>query len=462
MPRDNPGFYTFASMNRSPVRYARTSDDVSIAYWTYGTGGPVVIEGPLIPFSHIEAEWQNPHVREWYERVGESVTIVRYDGRGNGLSQRSVETASLEDHVTDLEAVVRHFAPDPVALVGVFHSGPPAALFAARNPELVSHLILWCTYSRGTDYWTENQSEGLRALRQTDYRLFLKTGAHELMGWADDGESDAFADVMQAAVEPEVADAMLADTRTWDVHASLSSITAPTLVVHRRDLKWISVELSRDLASTIPGAQLMQIDGSSPLPAAGPIAVAADAVTGFLGIKGRPTARQSGGGVRVVLFTDLVDHTAMMDELGDELGRAVLREHEHITRGVLADFGGREVKSLGDGFMASFASVQAALDAAIALQRGIQARNSVLPADGRALAVRMGLNAGEPLEEEGDLFGSAVILASRIASHAKGDQILVSNAVRELAIGKRFEFEQQIDFVPKGFSEAVHVWEVRW
>lgn len=449
-------------MNRSPVTYARTTDGVSIAYWTYGDGGPVVIEGPLIPFSHIEAEWQNPHVRSWYERIGQSVTIVRYDSRGTGMSQRGVASTSLEDHVNDLDAVVRQFAPEPVALIGVFHSGPPAALFAERNPERVSHLVLWCTYARGADYWTENQSEGLRALRQTDYRLFLRTGAHELIGWADDDESDAFADVMQAAVEPEVADAMLADTRGWDVHDSLSTITTPTLVVHRRDLKWINVELSRDLASTIPGAHLAQIDGSSPFPAAGPMDAAVGAVTGFLGVEERARARSRRGGVRVVLFTDLVDHTAMMDELGDEVGRAVLREHEQITRGVLAEFGGNEVKSLGDGFMASFESVQAAIDAAIALQRGIQARNSSLPEGGRALAVRIGLNAGEPLEEEGDLFGSAVILASRIASKARGDQILVSNAIRELASGKRFEFEEQADFVPKGFTEAVHVWEVHW
>lgn len=449
-------------MNRSPIRYARTSDDVSIAYWTLGTGGPLLIEGPLIPFSHVEAEWRNEHVREWYERLAESVTIVRYDGRGTGLSQRVVPDVTLDDHVKDLAAVVDQFRPDPVALLGVFHSGPPSVLFAAQQPDRVSHMLLWCTYARGSDYWTENQSEGLRALRQTDYRLFLRTGAHELIGWADDGRSDAFADVMEEAVDPAQADTLLASTREWDVSDALSHVKAPTLVVHRRSLKWIGLDLSRNIASTVPGAQLLEVAGASPLPAAGPIEEAASAIEAFLGVKPSTSSKRQGGGVRVVLFTDLVDHTRMMDELGDDLGRAVLREHEQMTRTVLAEFAGTEVKSLGDGFMASFDGVRAAIDAAIALQQRIRDRNERLADGGQPLAVRMGINAGEPVEEDGDLFGSAVILASRIASEAVGDQILVSNTVRELASGKKFRFEPQPDFLPKGYTDPIRVWGVRW
>jgi len=87
------------------VRYARTADDVSIAYWTFGEG-PVLVVTPLVPYSHIEMEWQNPYIRRWYQRLGEFVTVVRYDGRGTGLSQRDVGDVSLEASVRDLEAVV--------------------------------------------------------------------------------------------------------------------------------------------------------------------------------------------------------------------------------------------------------------------------------------------------------------------------------------------------------------------
>jgi class 3 adenylate cyclase len=448
-------------MNRSPLRYARTSDGVNVAYWTFGKG-PVLVECPLIPFSHIEAEWRNPHVRRWYERMGEMVTLLRYDSRGTGLSQRKVEDVSIEGHVRDLEAVVSQVGDETVALLGVFHSGPAAILYAARHPDRVSHLLLWCAYARGSDYWTANQSEGLRALRQTDYRLFLRTAAHELIGWADDGESDAFADVMRDAVEPETADALLTATRDWDVSSALSDVLAPTLVVHRHDLDWISVDLSRDLASAVPGAQLTQIEGNSPLPAAGPIEAAVQTVTSFLGLDASPIADPGQDKVRVILFTDLVGHTQMMDELGDDLGRQILREHERLTRRAIAEFNGTEVKALGDGFMASFGSVSAAIEAAITIQKSIAAHNSASPAERHPLTVRAGINAGEPIEEDGDLFGAAVILASRIADQAAGGQILVSTAIRELGAGKKFVFARRPDFVPKGFDESVQTWEVEW
>jgi class 3 adenylate cyclase len=160
--------------------------------------------------------------------------------------------------------------------------------------------------------------------------------------------------------------------------------------------------------------------------------------------------------VRTVLFTDLVGHTEMMSRLGDERGRAVLREHETITRDVLKQYGGTEVKTMGDGFMASFGSVTKAVECAIALQRAFAER------EGEPLSVRVGLNAGEPIEEDGDLFGATVILASRIAAKAGAGEILVADTVRGLCSGKGFLFADRGDFVAKGFEEPVRVYEVSW
>jgi class 3 adenylate cyclase len=172
----------------------------------------------------------------------------------------------------------------------------------------------------------------------------------------------------------------------------------------------------------------------------------------------------------------------MMRRLGDEKGREVLREHERITREVLKAHGGTEVKTMGDGFMASFGSVTKAVECAVALQRAMEEHNRGVGAQQLAgasssaydvarvaapLRVRIGLNAGEPIEEEGpdgraDLFGSTVILASRIAGKAEGGEILASLAVRELCSGKGFLFADRGDFVAKGFEEPVRVFEVRW
>lgn len=192
------------------------------------------------------------------------------------------------------------------------------------------------------------------------------------------------------------------------------------MVLHPRQLRWLDVSLSRDLASRIRGARLGILDGPSPYPAAGDVESAVDAIDDFLERRvARSPSESDGGTIRTVLFTDLVEHTKMMARLGDERGREVLREHEHIIRDALRAHAGVEVKSLGDGFMASFGSVTAAVACAIDLQRRIDEWNTLAAEAGQiALRVRVGLNAGEPIEEEGDLFGAAVILAARIA--AKG------------------------------------------
>jgi len=164
------------------------------------------------------------------------------------------------------------------------------------------------------------------------------------------------------------------------------------------------------------------------------------------------------------------------------MGREVLREHERITREVLKAHGGTEVKTMGDGFLASFPSVTRAVECAIALQRAFEERNAPLPAhpepvegaarptraSGRAgqgrepLSIRIGLNAGEPVEEDGDLFGSMVILAARIAAKADGGEVLASDVVRGLCSGKGFAFADRGEFVAKGFEEPVRLFEVSW
>jgi class 3 adenylate cyclase len=153
----------------------------------------------------------------------------------------------------------------------------------------------------------------------------------------------------------------------------------------------------------------------------------------------------------------------MMSRLGDDAGRDILREHERITREVLAAHGGTEVKTMGDGFMASFGSVTKSVECAIALQKAFALWNSDVGATGRSpLQVRVGINASEPIEEDGDLFGATVILASRIAAKAEGGEILVADTVRGLCSGKGFLFGDRGEFVAKGFDEAVRVYDVRW
>ena len=165
------------------------------------------------------------------------------------------------------------------------------------------------------------------------------------------------------------------------------------------------------------------------------------------------------GAFRTVLFTDIEGSTSMVQRLGDTKGRAVLREHERITREALKAHGGTEVKTMGDGFMASFSSATRALECAIAMQRAFAEHNESAE---EPIRVRIGLNAGEPIAEEADLFGTAVVLAARVAAKAEGGEILASDVVRQLVAGKGFLFSNHGDLELRGFEDPVRLHEVRW
>ena len=165
-------------------------------------------------------------------------------------------------------------------------------------------------------------------------------------------------------------------------------------------------------------------------------------------------------GIRTILFTDIVGSTSLTRRLGDEAAMEMLEVHDSIVRNALADLGGREIKHLGDGIMASFVSAAAAVKCASRVQREI-ARHRRENKD-RPLSVRLGVAAGEPVEHHNDLFGCTVQLAARLCSHAQEEQILVSNVVAELCEGKALPFEDLGEVELKGFETPVRAHAVNW
>ena len=161
-----------------------------------------------------------------------------------------------------------------------------------------------------------------------------------------------------------------------------------------------------------------------------------------------------------ILFTDMQSSTALTERLGDAAAQEVRRAHNDIVRTALSASGGSEVKHTGDGIMASFSTASSALDCAIAIQRGVAAhREEHLDSP---LAVYIGLNAGEPIAEDGDLFGTSINLAARICDHAEPGQILAADVVRQLAAGKQFLFSDLGETELRGFEDPVKLWELRW
>jgi class 3 adenylate cyclase len=161
-----------------------------------------------------------------------------------------------------------------------------------------------------------------------------------------------------------------------------------------------------------------------------------------------------------ILFTDMASSSSLRQKLGDEQAQELVRVHNAIVRDALEASGGNEVKHTGDGIMASFTSASSALECSVAIQQGIAKHAEEHPES--AFGVYIGLNAGEPIAEEEDFFGTSVDLAARICDQAEAGQILVANVVRELTAGKGFLFSDIGEVVPKGFEEPVKLWELRW
>ena len=165
------------------IQYAKTEDGVSIAYWTLGEGDAIV-HLPWMGVSHLQVEWQHRDFRRWYERLAENRMLVRYDTAGTGLSDRDVIDFSLETRLPDMEAVVDRLGVEKFALVGFLHSGLAAVMYAVHHPERVTHLILWCSYARGSDYASSPQLQVLRAAAEKDWDTYMKLGPQIIFGYA--------------------------------------------------------------------------------------------------------------------------------------------------------------------------------------------------------------------------------------------------------------------------------------
>lgn len=162
---------------------------------------------------------------------------------------------------------------------------------------------------------------------------------------------------------------------------------------------------------------------------------------------------------RTILFTDIEGSTALTQRLGDAAAMTVLHAHDETVRAALGRHAGSEVKHTGDGLMASFRSVSDGIGCAVEIQRALAGAT-----DGSAVPVRIriGIAAGEPVTQGGDLFGAAVQLAARLCSRAEPGGILVSGAVRDLALGKGFDFRKRPPLRLKGFADRVQAFEVGW
>ncbi|TMB70145.1 MAG: adenylate/guanylate cyclase domain-containing protein [Chloroflexi bacterium] len=441
------------------IQYARTKDGVNIAYGVFGEGLPLIYTPSAHGIGVHYYTYLSYSRRSVDQLTAAGFQVVRYDGRGTGSSDRMPTEFSLETDVLDLAAVADRLGFERFTLVGHFAGAQAAIAYATRRPERVSHLVLRDPWASGSEMYQMFPGNrvlfAMRPFAEQQWDLVSITIAAVGFGLADSDISKEYASAIRSGITPATWVAHSEASDEIDITDLLENLSVPTLVV---------------LDTALPGRPPNAI-GEWGAPVKKIVAAIPDArlvTTGDLGVavsefvragsQAPAAAARSPGGLQTILFTDVEGSTAFTDRMGDAAAREVLRKHERITREALKTHGGSEVKTMGDGFMASFGSATRALECAVAVQRAF--------ADGD-IRVRIGLNAGEPIAEDdpggrGDLFGTAVIVAARIAAQAHGGEILVSDVVRQLVAGKGFLFSDRGDHALKGFEDPVRVWEVRW
>jgi class 3 adenylate cyclase/pimeloyl-ACP methyl ester carboxylesterase len=403
--------------------------------------------------------WREPAYRGFLESLAEKHQVIGMHPRGVGLSDRGKMDFSLEAMTQDLEAVVDRLGLEVFPVFANWHWGLLALSYALRHPERVSQIILWCAYANGLDAYVGSRAASIVSLRDNDYDLYVETLIGHFVRSPDPEKTALLAALFKKNFDQETAKNLIGEFAKIDMTGQLGMVSQPTVVMQPSDHKVFNQSTGRVLAAGIPNSRFLYVDGDVWIPSFNEN----DALMAAIKQALEPTdaATPTGqarprGGVQTILFTDMEGHTAMMQRLGDAKGREVLREHERVTRSALSAHGGREVKTMGDGFMASFISAQKAVECAIALQRSFADRT------GEPIRIRVGMNAGEPMAENNDLFGSAVILAARAAAKARGGEVLVTDVVRHLVAGRGFLFSDRGETTLSGFEDPVPLSEVNW
>ena len=435
------------------TRYAN-SDGVSIAYQVHGEGPLDLVFVPGF-VSHVEVYWEQAMVARFFRRLASFSRLVLFDKRGQGLSDRPARPPTLEESMDDLGAVMAAAGCERPAIFGISEGGPMSALFAASHPERVSSLILYGTFPRileAPDYPQGVSGEELDAL----YELMKKEwgGPVAIDLWAPSLVGDLefegwWSRLLRQGTSPAGAIALIDLYRELDARDVLPTIGVPALVLHRRDDRVVSVGQGQYLAEKIPGARFVELSGADHFAMVGDQDALLDEVEEFL--LGTRRAREPERALATVLFTDIVGSTERAAGLGDRRWRDLLERHDALVRRQLDLHRGREVKTMGDGFLATFDRPTRAIRCACAIR-------DELP--GIGIEVRAGIHTGEVELIGDDVGGMAVNIGARIGALADGGEVRVSSTVKELVVGSGLEFAERGAHTLKGAPGEWHLFAV--
>ena len=273
-------------MDSPLIRYARTTDGFNIAYWAVGEG-PHLVVLPALPHSHIQMEWAIPEWRRSFELGARACTVVRYDARGTGLSQREGADFLMESMIEDLEAVLDSLGDGPVVLHGPANAAPIAVTYAARHPDRVHGLVLWSPVVDTSIHKANPMLNAARQIIETDWLTFSETVAHGLVGWSESDSARKYAELIREGIDQGRMVALVDQMHTYNVWDLLPKVRCRTLVMHRPGFALPGPGMVEKIASTIPNAQLALFEGSSSAPYIGDWRAVSRAIHDFMGAPGR-------------------------------------------------------------------------------------------------------------------------------------------------------------------------------
>jgi pimeloyl-ACP methyl ester carboxylesterase/class 3 adenylate cyclase len=430
--------------------------DLSLAYQVFGEG-PVelVFVGPMV--FHAELFWAMPEFKAFFDQLATFCRVVMFDKAGNGLSDPVPKVRLLEERAAEIEAVMDAVGFGKAVIFGMSEGGPQAIAFAAKRPERTRALILYGAFAAlpgaswddldrdpaevrarvlaelGEDYTPSTEQYALaQEVARGVFGSAWGSGATAKVLFPSVRSVRQLAMFERMSASPGMFRATLESNMRIDVRPILSTLSAPTLVIHARDDP-VPVQSSRYLADHIAGARYLEVNGADHAPWFTEPDTILTGIEEFLtGSHAAPS--QSHRALRTVLFTDMVASTEHAAATGDERWRAVLHRFGEITTELTERFGGTVVKSTGDGHLATFDGPTQAIRCAEALRT---------EAETLGIEIRTGIHTGECELLDADIGGIAVHIAARILGHAGAGEILVSRTVRDLVVGSGIGFKDR-------------------
>jgi class 3 adenylate cyclase len=423
-----------------PFDFARREDGRRLAYQVVGEGGLDLVFLLGWP-THLGLMWENPSFAAFLGKLASFSRLILFDRLGDGLSDRGPSGHSFDDEMDDVRRVMAAAGSERAAFFGCHTGGRLALLLAATHPDEVSSVVTFGSHPatlRDNDYpWGTTPEE-----REQVFAMIEAWAPSEMAdtllamlapGEADDPSVRAWFRMFSASASSPVESVDgIRSLGPVDIRGLLGSIQAPVLILHRTGDQMASVHASRYMAERIPGARFVALPGDDHLPFFGDSDTVVALTQEFL--TGATPVEEPDRVLATVLFTDIVGSTRLAADLGDRRWHRLLVDHQETVRRQLARFGGREVKTTGDGFLAAFDGPAKGIRAAAAIRSGLR---------DLGLEVRVGLHTGEVELLGDDIGGIAVHIAARVMAAAEAGEILCSRTVKDLVAGSGFAFDDK-------------------